>query len=118
VIIKLPFPPSMNHYWRNTQRGTLLSKKGREYKTGVATLLLARGQNQRLEGRLTVRVYLTVPDRRRRDIDNYLKPLLDACNGIVWVDDEQIDKLSIERLTEIEKPGRVLMRVKPALASP
>lgn len=35
--------------------------------------------------------------RRRQDIDNYTKVLLDALTGTVFQDDSQIVKLSIEK---------------------
>lgn len=36
-------------------------------------------------------------DKRRRDIDNQAKAILDALNGVVWKDDFQVDRLTIER---------------------
>ena len=35
-MLVLPFPPSMNTYWRNFRGRTVLSKAGREYKVAVA----------------------------------------------------------------------------------
>lgn len=35
VTLVLPFPPSMNTYWRNLNGRTLLSAKGRRYKSEV-----------------------------------------------------------------------------------
>lgn len=51
-----------------------------------------------LHGRLAVHVALFPPDRRKRDVDNILKPLLDACEHAgCFVDDSQIDELHIIR---------------------
>jgi crossover junction endodeoxyribonuclease RusA len=39
------------------------------------------------------------PDRRKRDIDNLVKPTLDALTKAgVWLDDEQVEELTIRRL--------------------
>lgn len=42
------------------------------------------------ESRLRLRVHFTFNDRRRRDLDNCLKSLLDASNGRLFHDDCQI----------------------------
>ena len=37
------------------------------------------------------------PDRRRRDLDNLAKAVLDGMNGVLYDDDSQIDNLIIRR---------------------
>lgn len=97
--IMLPYPPSVNHYWRMAGSRMIISDAGREYRSSVLMLALAH----RLAGsfgsaRLSVSLELTMPDNRRRDIDNTAKALLDALTAAgVWTDDEQIDRLLIER---------------------
>lgn len=60
-----------------------------------------------LTSRIGLNVELVMPDRRKRDIDNYLKVLLDAVKyGMVFEDDEQIDEIRVKRL-HIEPPGCV-----------
>jgi crossover junction endodeoxyribonuclease RusA len=44
-------------------------------------------------------VYLYPPDNRKRDVDNILKPLLDALeHANVYENDSQIDKLCVTRM--------------------
>jgi crossover junction endodeoxyribonuclease RusA len=94
---ELPFPPSVNHYWRRVGPRTLISRGGRRYRDAVARVLAARGAAS-LAGRLSVHVIACPPDRRRRDLDNLQKALLDAMqHGGAYMDDSQIDRLEVER---------------------
>jgi crossover junction endodeoxyribonuclease RusA len=101
--IDLPFPPSVNGYWRAIRRGNLctqiISKKGREYAEAVSTSVNAAGLTTTpLAGRLEVTILLCAPDRRRRDVDNYSKAVLDSLTKAgVWEDDSQIDVLTVVR---------------------
>jgi len=40
------------------------------------------------------RVDLDSKSKLRGDIDNYVKTILDALNGIAWVDDNQVVKVT------------------------
>lgn len=92
----LPYPPSVNRYWRRVGNKTLISKEGRTYKARVAAIMLACGISE-ATGQLAVTVALYPPDRRRRDIDNTMKALLDAMDhGGAYQDDSQIKKLTIQ----------------------
>ncbi len=103
----LPWPPSVNHYWRTWKNRHLISKEGRAYRTTVAGLLSPCP----LAGRLSVAVQAFPPDRRVRDLDNLLKSLLDALQHAgVYGDDSQIDRILIER-GEVDKPGWVRVNV-------
>lgn len=110
--IALPYPPTNNRYYRNIRGKTLISEAGRQYKQRVwLAFRKALPGFQKLAGRLTVEVYATMPDRRRRDLDGIPKALLDSLTGLAWADDEQIDKLTIERV-KVCKPGMVFVQVK------
>jgi crossover junction endodeoxyribonuclease RusA len=96
-VLSLPYPPSTNHYWRHVGRRTLISREGRRYRECVCALLAASGL-KRLDGRLSVTITLYVPDRRRRDIDNTQKAVLDSlAHARVFRDDAQVDELVTRR---------------------
>lgn len=109
-VFELPFPPSVNHYYRRVGWRTLISREGRRYRTEVVARLAAIGM-QPLHGRLAVHVLLCPRDRRRFDLDNAQKALLDALqHGGAYRDDAQIDRLQIER-GPIVAGGRVVVTI-------
>jgi Holliday junction resolvase RusA-like endonuclease len=92
----LPFPPSVNRYYRNIGYRTLLSRAGREYRRQVCSLLAGRVQ-QPLTGPLEVQLDLYPPDRRRRDLDNANKAIWDSLQHAgAYLDDSQIKRAVIE----------------------
>lgn len=99
IVMQLPWPPSVNKMWRNVKGRAILSRAGREYRQFVESQ--AWEQDRRawpLKGRLRVSVTAFPPDRRKRDLDNILKSLLDALGHIgAYGDDSQIDRLLVQR---------------------
>lgn len=76
--LRLPYPPSINHYYRQWQGRTLISKAGREFKLRVVSIVRGTPGLVRIEGRGGIVVETWMPDRKERDLDNLMKPLLDA----------------------------------------
>lgn len=112
VTLELPYPPSVNHYWRRVGSRTLISREGRRFRARVAAHLSLR-HVARIDGPLHVHVMAHPPDRRRRDLDNAMKALLDAlAHGGVYEDDGQIDRLEIVR-AEVVPDGKVVVRIAP-----
>lgn len=111
MVIIIPYPPSVNSYWRAVKGRVILSKRGREYRDAVYVAINSAFEPDDVEdprpllGRLKVKITATMPDKRRRDIDNINKAALDALGYAgVYGDDEQIDDLHILR-GEVFKPG-------------
>jgi crossover junction endodeoxyribonuclease RusA len=107
LTFTLPYPPSINRYYRAIGRGrVIISADGRDYRDAAMIAVRRYGDGKPLTGRLFVRIELYPPDNRKRDIDNVQKPLLDALtHARVWVDDSQIDMLTTIRCGRIAKPG-------------
>jgi crossover junction endodeoxyribonuclease RusA len=101
----------VNHYWRRVGARTLISRGGRAFRGAVCSILAAYGIRP-LTGLLEVEVVVHPPDRRRRDVDNVQKALLDAlAHGGAYHDDNQIVRLSIERREPLES-GKSIVRIK------
>lgn len=100
----------MNHYWRRVGSRTLISREGRRYFAAVLAVVMGR-LRQPARGPVRLHVTLHPPDARRRDMDNVLKPLIDAMeNAGVYEDDSQIVELHVVK-REPRPCGRVLVRV-------
>lgn len=99
TTITLPWPPSVNHYWRMWRGRMLVSREGRAYREDVRVLLAGGGfRKPPPGGRIALCMDAFPPDRRRRDLDNLLKGVLDAFEHAgVYADDSQIDLLVTRR---------------------
>lgn len=92
---RLPYPPSVNHYWRHFRGRTIVGMAGRKYHREVAELL---GVRKPTDSRLSVVLYCWMPDKRKRDLDNVAKCAIDSLTKCgFWLDDNQIDRLLLER---------------------
>jgi len=108
----LPYPPSVNHYWRYVGNRPRISKQGREYREEIAAALFA-WKIKPQPGPIVLSITMHPPDRQKRDIDNICKALLDALqHGGAYEDDSQIVKLSIEKRQPI-KGGLVTVKLWP-----
>ena len=113
IRFELPFPPSMNHYWRRVGARTLISKKGREYRAAVEAIIRGLGHGI-FDGPLGILIEAYPPDRRRRDLDNLLKAPLDAMQSAgLYVDDYQIDHIDLRRGGCVDG-GKLSITIQPS----
>ena len=106
ISIRLPYPPSVNNYWRHSRGRHYISTAGKQYRENVMAAVLSEfGVTDPLLSRLGVLIELTMPDRRRRDVDNVCKAILDAMQYAgIYCDDYQIDDLHVRRVG-VSSPG-------------
>jgi len=108
----LPYPPSINHYYRIHGSRTLISREGRAFRKNVLALL-GGGRTPPFDGRLAVALDAFPPDRRRRDIDNLQKSVADSLQHAgIYHDDNQIDVLLTQR-REVELGGKLEVEILP-----
>ena len=73
--------------------------------------MLEQGAPQGIQSKVALKIKLEPPDKRKRDIDNCCKALLDALTySGVWIDDSQVDDLHIYRADPIPN-GRVTIEI-------
>lgn len=84
--IALPFPPSVNHYWRHTKQGRhYISDEGKRFQSQVFMRCMAEMPfTQAVE----ISVEVTMPDNRPRDLDNLWKVLLDSLAKAKIIEDD------------------------------
>lgn len=82
--IFLPYPSSVNGIWRSGNGRTYKAKEYRAWEE-AADEAISEQKPGCLEREFFVTILVGRPDKRRRDLDNLVKPLLDACerNGVV-----------------------------------
>jgi Holliday junction resolvase RusA-like endonuclease len=66
------------------------SPEVRGYEQDLRDGILSQWRGAMFEGPVKVDVHIQFPDKRRRDIANYLDALFDVMNGLVFKDDSQI----------------------------
>ena len=91
----LPFPPTLNGLYSGKSR----RYKSPRYKKWIADALeKLYGQSfpQWVNGAVKVELDFVRPDKRKRDLDNLAKAVLDFCTDVgVWSDDSQIEHLTL-----------------------
>jgi Holliday junction resolvase RusA-like endonuclease len=115
--IELPFPPSLNEYYRYVRSMKLISREGRTFRLAVENIVRSLGLKPLL-GQLAVHIELVPPDNRRRDVDNYLKAPFDALKrrkdsptgSWLFDDDSQIKHVSATMLPPAPPNGMMYMR--------
>lgn len=107
--ITLPYPPSANRYWRNYRGRMVTSAEARAYKDEVGWLAKQAGI-EHLDGSVVLYVDIYRP-RRSGDLDNWLKVLLDALQGVAYEDDTEVVELHARRLDDRNDP-RVEVEVR------
>lgn len=102
IELRLPWPPSVNTLHRRVvihgRPRTLLSERGRAFLAEASAVVRMGRAGRTIAGRAWLTVTLHAPDRRRWDIDNRVKAVLDAMtHGGLWADDDQVDVLTVMR---------------------
>ena len=100
----LTVPPSLNNRMFCAGRRMVLSKKYRQWKREAVVAIqdafdLFDADYLPTDARYRVTIFFSFRDKKRRDIDGFAKPILDAITeaGVAWDDDSQVDQLVIYR---------------------
>jgi crossover junction endodeoxyribonuclease RusA len=108
----LPYPPTINHYYKNNGRGgKIISDKGILYRWQVYEIFRAMKVPGFGKQKLRADWIQFLPDKRERDFDNILKPMFDALQlAGVFHKDAQVYTGSFRKVEE--KPGRIILMLQ------
>lgn len=115
VLITTPFPPTLNHnvarngkrYFRDKDYETFIELVGYEWRR-------VRPKQWNPERRYATSIKLFYNTKRRYDVDNRVKPILDALTKAgVWNDDSQVDVIRVERCEIDKKNPRAEIAIVP-----
>ena len=110
--LELPWPPSVNHYYRHVGSRVLISRDGRLYRERIVNKLKSENIST-FSGPVELFIELYPPDNRRRDVDNSLKCLLDTfTHGGLYRDDSQIYKLTVIKREPMPPDGMAYVRIQ------
>ena len=110
ITLTFPYPPSVNAYWLQAGKRRYISKRGVDFKRAVHEIcdkLPSFGDKP-----IEIFIVLYPRDKRLLDIDNCCKAILDSMNGLMYDDDQQVWKLTVERGKKI-KGGGCQVTIKP-----
>lgn len=82
----------------------LLTKAYRDTKSAMEWEIRSTWRIAPHTGSVALNVMFYYGDNRKRDIDAYLKILLDAMTGIVYEDDSQVEELHVFKMIDKENP--------------
>lgn len=80
----LPLPPSVNHAYRHSRGQVRLSETARQWRDHVQAVVPC---NPLPDGPICVRITFI---RSRQDVDNGIKAVLDALQGLWWTNDRDV----------------------------
>lgn len=122
----LPYPPSLNVYWRNFRGRMVLSAEAKKYKRQVKEIFDKRpiiidveelSESPELPSKKAIGLKIDVyRPRKSGDLDNTLKAILDSLNGNLYEDDRQVIEIHAHRHDDKDSP-RVEIGVRFAVSA-
>jgi len=114
----LPIEPVPASRPRVTKWGVYYGKNYTRFRKEAKQALAQIDTGNPVEGLISVhcafyckRPKTTKRDTPRADTDNLMKAILDACNGVLWGDDDQIVKLSGRKEFEDADGPRIIITI-------
>lgn len=111
IELWLPYPPSANNLWRSAKGRTYRSRAYVDWLTEAG--LLAKSQRAgSITGPYKLSVTAARPDKRKRDLDNILKPISDLLKSIGAIEDDNLCEMLTARW--VTTGDGVAVRLEPA----
>ncbi len=87
IELTLPYPPSTNSIWERTRKGMRKSDAYCDWLR-VAGYMINVQTPDKLLGPYKLSIQAMRPDRRKRDIDNIIKPISDLLQSTGVIEDD------------------------------
>ena len=95
---ELPYPPSVNNYWHASGKRRYISPAGKKFTEEVLLVVKQAGYKGFGDKSLGISVMIHPRSKRKFDLDNTLKAILDALmKADVYDDDSQFEYIEIAR---------------------
>ena len=107
-IVLLGEPKSTGSIYKMVCRGKFgtyyMSAEGKKKKESYIEQVAKQYKGAILDGDIHIDIKLYFGTKRRVDWDNFHKLSMDSLTGIVWTDDSQIQKATVEKFFDKENP--------------
>ena len=113
IELTLPYPPSVNRTLRAVNGRVILSKRYRDWILEAGRAVAAQLPAQAPIQHYRLWIEATAPDRRRRDLDNLLKPTSDLLKRAGVIQDDALARAIIIHWSRNPpaKPGSLNLRI-------
>ena len=96
IELWLPYPPSANNLWRSARGRTYRSRTYTDWLL-EAGLLAKQCLKEPIKGPYKLSITAARPDKRKRDLDNLLKPISDLLTSIGAIEDDHLCEMLTAR---------------------
>lgn len=113
LLFVVPGCPVPKQSFRSTRRGFFTDSRTRQHQDQVRLYAMAAVSRhlggKKLEGRVELHAAFWLPDRRRVDIDNLSKCLLDGMKNEVFADDSVVCRATLEKDVDRGSPRTLIL---------
>jgi Holliday junction resolvase RusA-like endonuclease/endogenous inhibitor of DNA gyrase (YacG/DUF329 family) len=110
VTVSIDGDPTTKSRARRSRSGNFYTpRQTADAEETIRWRLLAAGIQPDADHDLSVTIEFRTSTRQRRDLDNLVKLVLDACNGFAWYDDVQVVELHATVKRAHPEPGITLV---------
>lgn len=108
ILYTKPVPINQKYFVRNGRN--ILSNKYREAKRDLQLEIQSQYNAEPLGKNVSVNIIQYFGDKRKHDVDNSIKILLDSLSNIVYIDDSQVTELHVFKEYSKDNP-RTLIQI-------
>ena len=105
-------PLSYYQYLTFNKYRKYITLRGRKYKQEIEDRLTEFMVDKEIKTEdISVSLVFYHNNKRKNDIDNYAKPILDFMSDIIYLDDRQVTELNLKKFYDKENP-RITIKVE------